>query len=75
MTRCLSNAASFAVCVFRRVTDPQNLLHFLSLLKATCVRQVPSGRQVLPPDGNLRTSDVHLCVRSCVLTKTCCLPV
>ena len=37
---CLSNTASFALCVFRRVGDRRNLPHYSQLLKNNCVRQV-----------------------------------
>ena len=36
----LSNAASFVLCVFRRVKDHHNLLHSSPLWEKTCVRQV-----------------------------------
>ena len=38
--RYVSNAASFVLCVFRRVKDHHILLHDSPLLKKTCVRQV-----------------------------------
>ena len=52
--RCLSNAASFVLCVFRLVEDHQHLLHSSPLMKKTCVRQVLSVRQVAPPDASSR---------------------
>ena len=39
-TSCLSNAASFVLCVVRHVEDHHNLLHDSPLLKKTCVGQV-----------------------------------
>ena len=36
----LSDAASFVLCVFCRVKDHHKLLHYSSLLKKTCVKQV-----------------------------------
>ena len=57
VSRYLSNAASFALGVFRRVKDHHSLLHYSPLLK-TCVRQV-----VLDKWLPLRYAEV--CRRSC----------
>ena len=49
----LCNTASFVVCVFRRVKERHNVLHYSPLLKYTRVRQVYSVRQVVPPGRRL----------------------
>ena len=43
--RYLSSAASFVLCVFRRVKDHHSLLHHSPLLKKACVRQVVSDKR------------------------------
>ena len=42
--RYLSNAASFVLCVFRRVKDHHTLSNYSPCLKKTCVRQVGSDK-------------------------------
>ena len=45
----LSNAASFVLCVVRRVSDPHNLQHYSPLSKKTRARQVALDK-VAPPE-------------------------
>ena len=49
VSRYLSNAASFALCVFRRVKDHRILLDDSPLLKKTCVGQVMLDKS--PPEA------------------------
>ena len=50
VSRYLSNAASFVLCVLRRVKDHHTVLHYSPRLKNICVRQVALDKW-LPPDG------------------------
>ena len=47
---CLPEAASFVLCVPRRVKDHHNLLHESPHLKKACVRQVALDKW-FPPEG------------------------